>query len=176
MCAPQVIATVLSTFQESEQRSEATAWRMRSGPGWRAFRSRWRRPRAMPCLAPCPRSGGSKDLCWVTDPWWPREWLVMALARSAWSEHRRHASPAWWSEARLSRERGGLWRQWDGIGQKRITPGRRSEPTRSIVVGDRTRRCTSRRAELKPLHDAPSFINVRAAGERRCSADQGART
>ena len=39
-------------------------------------------------------------------------------------------------------------------------------------MGHRTRRCTSRRAELKPLHDAPSFINVRAAGERRCSTDQ----
>ena len=38
-------------------------------------------------------------------------------------------------------------------------------------MGDRTRRCTSRRADLKMLHDAPSFINVRAAGERRCSVD-----
>jgi len=25
--------------------------------------------------------------------------------------------------------------------------------------------------DLKMLHDAPSFINVRAAGERRCSVD-----
>ena len=38
-------------------------------------------------------------------------------------------------------------------------------------MGHRTRRCTSRRAELKMLHDAPSVINVRAAGERRCSVD-----
>ena len=38
-------------------------------------------------------------------------------------------------------------------------------------MGDRTRRCTSRRADLKMLHDARGFINVRAAGERRCSVD-----
>jgi len=39
--------------------------------------------------------------------------------------------------------------------------------------GRRTRRCTRRGAELTILHDDPSFINVRLAGDRRCSADCG---
>ena len=170
MCALQVIPAVLSTFQERGQRNEATASRMSGGPGWRAFSSRGRRPRAMPRPAPCPRSGGTNGSNWVTEPGGRGNgpsWPLHACGGRA-STARQPCKSGQMGE--LGASEASLW--VNGAGWPSADhPTSSFRPTRSIVVGDRTRRCTSRRADLKMLHDDPSFINVRAAGERRCSVD-----